>query len=384
MHLNIRTEVLEGHRKKGRTKLPGNILILNYDILKSWLKVLLRAKPAVVIIDEAQFIKNPKALRTKATLKLAEGASSVLALSGTPLTNRPIELWPILKAVRPDLFPSFEKFAWRYCRPRYTHWGWRYTGSAREDELHRILVRECMIRRLKKEVSKELPPKIRRGVPFKLKSYVEYNNAEHDFLGWLRKKDPLRAKRAAKSQALTRVGYLLRLVARLKLDWTVRWIHEFFEAHPDKKLVCFTMHRFVIEHLMEVFGDKAVKIDGSVRGIKRAETVRKFQNNPRVKLFVGQWIAAGIGITLTAAHNTAALDFPWTPADLLQGEDRIHRIGQKNKCIIHYLAALGTIEEKLVKLLRKKARILDAILDGKRHAKDLDLFDELLREMKHL
>ena len=75
-------------------------------------------------------------------------------------------------------------------------------------------------------------------------------------------------------------------------------------------------------------------------------------------------------------------DFPWTPGDLLQGEDRVHRIGQKKNVIIHYLTTLDTIEEKMIRVLRKKATVLDAVLNGETPSKDLDIFDQLLKEMR--
>lgn len=385
MHFGIRTEVIEGHRKGSRPLPHGDIIILNYDLLRTWLPALVQSLPQCLIIDEVQFIKNPKARRTRCVLHLANrvpSISSVVGLSGTPITNRPIEFWPVLQAIRPDLFPSFTKFAWRYCKPKYTRWGWQFNGSTREAELNRILLRECMIRRLKKDVAKDLPDKVRRAVSFKLKSYHEYYEAEKHFLKWLAKQSPTRAKRAAKSQALTKIGYLLRLVAKLKLELTTQWIEDFFEAHPGEKLVGFTMHTFVIDHLKQKFGRRAVVVDGRVTGRMRTETVRQFQSNKSIDLFLGNWIAAGIGITLTASHNVAAFDYPWTPGDLLQGEDRIHRIGQKKNCFIHYLATLGTIEEKLIKILRKKAKVLDAILNGGRSKNDLNIFDVLLKEMK--
>lgn len=386
MHFGMRTEVIEGHRK-GKRPLPNSdIIIVNYDLLRTWLPALLRAHPQALIIDEVQFIKNLTARRTQCVLKLAlesPDMASVVGLSGTPITNRPVEFWPSLLAIRPDLFPDFGKFAWRYCKPKHTRWGWQFTGSAREDELHEILVRECMIRRLKKDVAQDLPDKIRKAVPMKLKSYREYHEAEHHFLKWLKRQSPVRAKRAAKSQALTKVGYLLRLVAQLKLNLTTQWIEEFLEANPGKKLVGFTMHTFVINHLKEHFGRRSVIIDGRVTGRMRFETVRQFQNNKRIDLLFGNWIAAGIGNTLTAAHNFAAFDYPWTPGDLMQGEDRIHRIGQKKDCFIHYLAAIGTIEEKLIMLLRKKSKVLDSILNGAKKSRGLDIFDILLKEMRN-
>lgn len=382
LHFNMRTEVLDGNAKGRQRALPGDIVILNYDILPSWLKILKAAKPQCVVFDECHYMVSRKAKRTKAALKLAQGVPSVVGLSGTPFTNGPLELFPILKAVRPDLFPNFTEFAWRYCGPRYTPWGWKYTGSSNEKELRSILRRECMIRRLKKDVLHELPAKIRSAVPMRLKSYVEYNEAQHEFLHWLRKKSAARADKAKKSQALLKVGYLLRLVAQLKLAQTIEWIEQFFETHPGEKLVGLTMHRAVIDALKEHFGNKAVIIDGRVTGKVRHQTVRQFQTNKRVPLLLGNWKAAGVGITLHAAAHGVALDLPWTPGALLQGEDRLHRIGQKHNVVIHYLVALNTIEEKQLKILRRKTKILDAILNGKATAEDLNIFEELLRGMK--
>jgi SWI/SNF-related matrix-associated actin-dependent regulator of chromatin subfamily A-like protein 1 len=380
-HYNMRTEVLEGRASGRMQTLPCDVVILNYEILKSWLPLLRKFKPQVIILDEIHYITNPEAQRTKAVFKLVKGAKSVVGLSGTPLLNRPVELWPVLKAIRPDLFPDFDKFAWRYCKPRFTPWGWTYDGATHTKELHRILRQECMIRRLKKDVLTELPDKQRRAVPFRLKSYVEYHQAQDDFLKWLNKKSVTKAKRASRSQALTKIGYLLRLVAELKMDWTQKWIEEFFIAHPDQKLVAFTMHTAVIDRLKERFRDKCVVIDGRVTGRAKHDAVRAFQNNRRIRLFLGNWKAAGIGITLTAASHAAALDLPWTPGALLQGEDRLHRFGQKLKVILHYLMAMGTIEEKQIKILRRKTKVLDAILNGEAAPEDLNFFDELLEEM---
>lgn len=383
VHFGMRTEVLEGHCN-GTTQLPGDIVILNYDILGSWLPLLLKSRPKCVIIDECQFIKSLRAKRTKNTMKLTARARSILALSGTPLTNRPIELWPVLKVIRPDLFPSLEKFAWRYCAPKWTHWGWQFNGAVRLKELHRILRKECMIRRLKKDVLPQLPPKRRKFICFRLKPSEEkiYQEAESDFIRWLGKQSTSKAKKAQKAEALVKIGYLVRLAARLKLNWTTKWIEEFFESNPGEKLVAFTMHTFIIDHLREKFADRCVVIDGRVTGRKREESVRQFRSHRKKDLLLGNWIAAGVGLTLTAASNVVGLDLPWTPGELLQGEDRIHRIGQKKMALIHYLIATGTIEEKQISIQRRKAKILDAVLDGRRAAADLDIFSELINKIK--
>lgn len=377
----IRIEVLEGRRPKRCRELPGPIIILNYDILKSWLPLLLRAKAKVVVFDEIHFCTNRKAQRTKAAIKLSEGAASVVGLSGTPMTNRPVELWSVLKIIRPDIFPVFQEFAFRYCKPKWTPWGWTYKGSAHAKELNKILRSECMIRRLKSEVAKDLPSKTRRTILFRLHSYIEYRKAESNFISWLQTVNPAKAMRARKSQALTRIGYLLRLVAKLKLPWTIRWIEDFFEAHPGKKLVAFTMHTAVIDALQEHFEGRCVVIDGRVKSRLKEEAKRRFQTHSKTDLLLGNWKAAGVGHTLTAAHNAAALDLPWVPGDLLQGEDRIHRIGQEHDVFMHYLTAMNTVEEKQMKVLRRQAVVLDQVLNGTAEAEELDIFGELLREM---
>lgn len=378
-HFDLRTEVLEG-RSNGRHILSKKgIYVINYDILHSWLPILLELKPECVIIDEVHFCKSLRAKRTKAALALTRDIPSVIGLSGTPLVNRPIELWPALHMIRPDLFPSMRHYAWRWCAPRWTPWGWKYDGAKDLKVLNRLLKKSCMIRRLKKDVLTELPAKTRQVVPFRLSDRREYDNAEQDFLGWLRSVSPARALRAARSQALTRIGYLLRLVAKLKLDQTRNWINDLLEADSRRKIVGFSRHTFVLDSLYKEFGPRSVILDGRVTGRHRETVHRAFQTNRKIQLLLGNTQAAGVGITLTAAWMVAFFDLPWTPGDLLQAEDRCHRIGQKHPVQIYYLIAIDTIEEKLMKILKRKASILDAVLDGKAKSTDLDVFDELLR-----
>lgn len=379
MHFGMRSEVLEGRPRKS-LGLSSKIIILNYDILQHWLKVLLKNQPTTVIFDECHYIKNPEAARTKAAQRLSANASSVVGLSGTPMTNQAIDLWSILSCIRPELFPSRLKFAWRYCKPKATPWGWQFNGAVKKKELNRILRERVLIRRLKKDVAKELPDKIHKVISFKLDSYQEYNKARTDFLGWLKKISPAKAKRAKRSQALVKIGYLLRLVAEIKLKWTIKWLEEFKETHPGKKLVGLTMHTSVIDALKKKFPNSIV-IDGRVKGKLRTESVRRFQTDKKIPFFFGNWKAAGVGITLTAAHHFASFDFPWTPGDLSQGLDRIHRIGQEKTVFIYFLMAMNTLEESQLTGLKKKGKVLSSILDGGRTAKDFDMLDTLLQEV---
>lgn len=380
MHFGMRAEVLEGKRKEKHRRLEGDIIVLNYDIMESWLPLLLEMGIGILVFDEVHYLKNPQARRTKAAFQLAEDVPSVLGLSGTPLVNRPIELWTILKIIKPNLYPSMNKYAYRYCAPRYTPWGWVYDGATNIPELNRVLTEHCMIRRLKKDVLSELPPKIRTVDLINLRSYADYNRAEADFINWLKAKSPAKAAKAKKSEALVKIGYLLRLVAQLKKDQSIQWVKDFFNSNPGEKLVMMTMHTFIVDDFHAAF-ENSVIIDGRVTGTKRQDTVRQFQNNPKTNLLIGNWQAAGVGITLTASSTFLGHDLPWTPGALLQGEDRIHRIGQKNTAMIHYLAVMRTIEEKLVNILQKKASVLDAVLNGSAAEEDLDIFGELLDKL---
>ena len=154
------------------------------------------------------------------------------------------------------------------------------------------------------------------------------------------------------------------------------WIQNFLET--DEKLVVFCTHKFVIEELMEEFKEIAVKIDGSVTGENRQKAVDEFQTNDKIRLFVGNVQAAGVGITLTAASNLVFIELGWSPMMHDQAEDRIHRIGQKNSVMIYYLLAANTIEEKIAKLLDSKRKVVDAILDGV-ETEQASLLSELMK-----
>ena len=163
------------------------------------------------------------------------------------------------------------------------------------------------------------------------------------------------------------------------LEQSINWIEDFIEI--EGKLVVFATHRFVIDALMDRFKKAAVKIDGSVTMKNRQRAVDSFQNNPKIKLFVGNIQAAGVGITLTAASNVVFLELPWTPGALVQAIDRVHRMGQKDSVNVYYLFAVDTIMEKIANLIDKKQKILAEVLDGKKPDSD-SLLSALMNEYK--
>ncbi|QDP54815.1 MAG: hypothetical protein Unbinned3891contig1000_13 [Prokaryotic dsDNA virus sp.] len=381
-HYKMEFHVLEGRCPEHVQHLNTKFVVINYELLESWLPVLLAMKPSMLVLDECHYAKNRTAKRTKAARKLSNECKHVIALSGTPITNKPSEYWPVLNMVRPDLFPNFVKFGWAYCRPRHTRWGWVFDGSKDTDKLNKLLTDTCMIRRLKAEVLAELPAKTRKVIPLKLSigARKKYAEARDDFRKWIRKNNPAKAKRALKAEAVSKLGYLVRLASELKRPILIQWIHEFLQNNPDEKLVLMTMHTETIESLRGAWKDILV-INGSVKGRDRTDAVRIFQTNPRHRLLVGNIKAAGIGVTLHASSNLVFLDLPWSPGDLMQAEDRIHRIGQKDRVLIQYLLALGTVEENLMKLLRTKSRVLNNVLNGGSTDTDLSVFNDLFKAL---
>ena len=370
------TQILSG--TKPTVPIVGDIIIINYDVLDSWVDVLTSIQPKVMILDECHYVKNNAAKRTKAVKKLGKAVSHTIALSGTPIVNRPIELFNAIKLVDPNAFPNFWDYAHKYCGAKHNGFGWDFTGATNTEELHQKLSTTIMLRRLKKDVLKELPDKIYSHVPMELSNEKDYYRAERDFIDFIREqKGAAAAEKASAAQALAEIEGLKQLAVQGKLKQSVEWIRDFLDGNG--KLVVMAVHKFVIDALMTEFGDIAVKVDGSVTGENRQIAVDRFQRDDKIRLFIGNIKAAGVGLTLTAASNVAFLELPWTPGDVSQAEDRCHRIGQKDSVTVHYLLAADTIEEKIARLIDNKRKVLDKVLDGK-ETDETSLLSELMFE----
>jgi SWI/SNF-related matrix-associated actin-dependent regulator 1 of chromatin subfamily A len=343
----------------------GHAFVINFDILHYWLPTLLALNPQAAIVDEVQFIKSGKTKRTKAVRKLSRHVKHFIGLSGTPIVNRPVEFFNAIQMIDPELFPNWITYTDRYCGRKHNGFGWVVNGATNVEELHQILTESIMIRRTKAEVLPDLPDKIRSFFPIELSVQAEtnYMEAETNFLDWMRiNRGREAAHRASNAQALAEIEILKQIAVAGKMPQTIDWIRNFLAT--GEKLVVFATHKFAINILMTEFANVAVKVDGSVSGTKRQQAVDKFQGEAATRLFVGNIKAAGVGITLTAASNVAFIELPWTPGDLVQAEDRCHRIGQEDTVNVYYLLAENTIEEKIAQLLDEKRKVLDAVLDG--------------------
>jgi SWI/SNF-related matrix-associated actin-dependent regulator 1 of chromatin subfamily A len=349
------------------------VYIVNYDILHYWMKILNRVC-STVILDECHFIKNMKAQRTKATKAFCKGKKHVIALSGTPIVNRPIEFFTTLNMLAPDTFNRYWDYAQRYCDAKHNGYGWDLSGASNVEELHQRLDRNVMIRRLKADVLKDLPEKTRTVVPLALNGNEgTYISALREALGaWQDEKpDPLRD--------ITQISTLRQAAIEAKFPLVFEWLDNFLET--GRKIVVFDIHHKTTDRLMEKYGKIAVALDGRVDSRLRSKVVERFQTDPKVQMLIGNVQVAGTGFTMTAAQDAVFLEYPWTPGELSQSEDRIHRIGQKGAANIYYLVAQNTLEEDIIQLIEEKRKVLNGVLDGV-YDESTSILAELTKRLK--
>lgn len=384
-HLGMRAEILEGTRPDtSGLKTRSRIWVVNYSILYAWLDFLKSLKPQLVICDEAHATQQPNSRQTLCVRALAEEASHLLALTGTPVLSRAIELWPILSMLQPRRWGNYFSFGHTYGAPQRTRNGrWIFRGTSNADKLHRKLQRSCLVRRRKLDVLKDLPPKQRTIVPLPLSDRKEYDHAIRDFLGWLRQQSPIKANRASRAEKIVKVGYIVRLIGQQKVPAVIDWINDFLAT--GDKLLLYAVHKKVISALEDKYKRLCVKVDGSVVGRNRKKAFDQFNKVGRTRLCLGNIKAAGTAWSCTATSSVALAELPWTPGDLLQAEDRVYGVerGVAGRHAQSYvLVAHNTWEEKLCSMLQNKSEDIANVLDGGVTDNGLDLRDLLLQELE--
>ncbi|HEY3759475.1 MAG TPA: DEAD/DEAH box helicase [Solirubrobacteraceae bacterium] len=356
----------------------ADVTVVNYDILAARLDELRALAPRALVLDESHYCKNAAAKRTQAAQQLAGAVPRdglVLALTGTPVMNRPLELIAQLRIIgRLGDFGSGAQF------------GRRFRGADAHLRLHWHLRARCFARRLKADVLPQLPAKTRAIVPIELDNEPEYRLAERDVVAWLQSQPldlgELDAKVAAalRAERLVRLNALKLLAARGKLHAALAWIHDFLSS--GERLVVFARHREIQRAIVERFPD-ALHILGEDSHVQRDAALRAFQAPDREEnqLIVCSIEVAGQGLTLTRSSNVAFLELDWTPAKHDQAEDRCHRIGQQDAVNVSYLLAADTIDETIAKLLERKRSLINAVTDGREEDEE-GVLDALVRELR--
>jgi hypothetical protein len=354
----------------------ADVVVINYEILEAHLDDLAALGLQAAVFDESHYAKQPRARRTKAAIKLAsrvEPDGLRLALTGTPVMNRPKELVSQLRLIgRLSDFGSGARLNRRF-------------GTEKSHErLHWNLRAHCYVRRLKSEVLPQLPEKSHETVVVEIDNEDEYRLAERDVIAWLKSQPldlrELQAKISAtlRAERLARLNYLRQLAGRGKLAASLKWIEDFMES--GEPLVVFADHVEVQKAVLARFPD-AAHVLGSDTSTDRDAAVRAFQQPDGPQLIVCSLKAASHGITLTRASNVVFLELDWTPARLEQAEDRTHRIGQRSAVTAWYLLAPGTIDSTLEGVLEAKRGLIAAITDGSVE-EDRTVLDSVIRSLR--
>jgi SNF2 family DNA or RNA helicase len=399
----------EGTKKSARDYFwpDTDVIICNYEALGNYRDQIDGTAWDILICDEAHVLKNAKAAKCiqifgggakgKERIKAIVAKKRVL-LTGTPILNHPLDMFVMIEAFGIKEFGNYIRFIKRYCAAVMTPWGhWDTSGVDHLDEFQEILRSTFMIRRMKEDVLKDLPPKRRQVITLPQdglsktvkkemtvfadnikqlmilngeKTEADYEDMSDEDLGLLidtiheRTKDfddvELTEYMATHFEA---VAHAREEIGLAKLPMVIEYVKNLLESVDKCVILC--IHKAVAAKIAEAFPG-AVKFVGGMSDKEKDKAVEAFQYDPDCRLFVGNINAAGVGITLTAAWNLVMAELCFVPALLEQGEDRIHRIGQEDHALIHYLIVEGSLESRLIEIIMTKQEMINEALNRKR------------------
>jgi len=344
----------------------SDIVIMNYDIVKNFYDTkspetspIIQSNFDLIVIDEAHYISNTTAIRTKLINSFAKKSKRLWLLSGTPMTSRPINYFNLLSLIDSPVAQNWMAYVIRYCEGYQFRVGgnkkiWNTNGASNLEELRDRTSRQ-VLRRLKTEVL-DLPEKIINPVYLRLKSR-EYEDLMGDYYNWYESKDD--STRSLTVQ-FTKIMKVRQVIANEKVESTIELAENILEQ--GKKVIIFTNFTEVLQRIHSHFGKKSVYLDGSCSKNSRQHSIDEFQNNDKIKIFVGNLKAAGAGITLTASEVVIMNDLSFVPSDHAQAEDRAYRYGQKNNVLVYYPIFENTIEGIVYDILSHKKNIIDVVM----------------------
>ena len=363
----------------GKKWEDGKYVIINYDILKNFHSLpkdsdkkttIIDYKFDLVIIDEAHYVSNGKAQRTKLVNNLASRIERLWLLSGTPMTSRPMNYYNLLKLVGSRVAHNWINYVRRYCDGKQIFRGYRKVwltfGATNLEEL-RDKTNNKVLRRLKEDVL-DLPDKIITPIHMELKSKV-YETEMGEYLDWQRGN-----KNRGLSIQLSKLMKVRQIIALEKVKETTQLIDQCLQQ--DKKVIVFTNFTEPLMTLHEKYKKESVILNGTMKKDARQESVDRFQNDDKIKVFIGNVKAAGVGITLTAAEVVIFNDLSFVPSDMSQCEDRAFRIGQDKKVSCMYPIYDNTIERTIYEIVNKKKSIIDTVMGD--NINEEDILEEIL------
>ncbi|XP_052190187.1 uncharacterized protein LOC127799931 isoform X3 [Diospyros lotus] len=356
---------------KGSIHLDGIFNVISYDIVPKLQNTIMASEFKVVIADESHFLKNAQAKRTSASLPILQKAQYAILLSGTPALSRPIELFKQLEALYPNVYKNVHEYGNRYCKGGIFG---LYQGASNHEELHNLMKATVMIRRLKKDVLAELPVKRRQQVFLDLaeKDMRQINALFRELEVVKSKIKACQSKEDADSLKFSEKNLINKIYtdsAEAKIPAVLNYLETIVEA--DCKFLIFAHHQSMIDSIHQFLQKKKVsciRIDGSTPAALRQSLVTDFQEKNAIKAAVLSIKAGGVGLTLTAASTVIFAELSWTPGDMIQAEDRAHRIGQVSSVNIYYLLANDTVDDIIWDVIQSKLENLGQMLDGQENS----------------
>lgn len=375
----------------GKKWSEAKFTIINFDILKNFHTLvdprkkkenavinreLANANFDLCIIDEAHYLKNNESIRGKIMVELStkHNINKVWLLTGTPVANRPMDFFNLLKIIKSPIANNWKHFAVRYCDGRQFFRTlkngqrkqiWLTDGSSNLEELSNK-TKNTIIRRLKTEVL-DMPDKV---VTSMYQSLDKKGRAEYELL-WDEyiEKRKLEGKKTNELQKdLVELILLRQFIAREAIPYTIEMAENAIEM--GRKVIIFTSFSEELDIITNHFGKLAVKHNGPMTGAQKQKSVDSFQNNPKVKVFVGNIKSAGVGITLTEGTVVIFNSFDWVPGNNEQAEDRAFRIGQKNDVNVYYQLFDDTISTRMWDMLNNKKDVISTIMGDKKLTED--------------
>ncbi len=378
-----------------------DFVVINYEVLRKLEnnQRVTSIKWDLVILDEMHFIRNTRTLGFRS---IAGGskkddervynkldAAHIIGLTGTPVCNRPAELWPLISLLDPEHWnqKTFWYFHKRYCEVKSNGYGMDFKGHASDEKLEELQVKlreTIMIRRLKKDVLTELPPKVRQVIELEYdetdstvvaainreKEYTERTNTEAlEVAAEIAKADDdeyaykvaIERLESENKFRFDEMAAMCKATAIAKIPYVIKFVEE--QLEECGKVVIAAWHHEMIEAIAKKWEGESVAIYGDTPIDQRQELVDWFQTDPKCRVAVLGIKAAGVGITLTAASVIDVVELPWTPGDLSQVEDRLHRIGQTNTVNVYHLVLKDSIDVLMAKTLIEKQEVVESTLN---------------------
>lgn len=362
-----------------------DFVIINYDIIKNFHDTKRKAESQIsdanfdlVVVDEAHYIKNPQAQRTKLINDLVKKVDRLWLLTGTPMTSRPIDYYNLLSLVDSPVAKNWMAYVIRYCSGYQFRVGprkvWNVMGASNLDEL-RDRTGNTILRRLKEDVL-DLPDKIITPVYLRLKS-KEYEELMGEYYNWY-EKNPEESK--SLTVQFTKLTKVRQIIADEKITQTIELAENILEQ--GKKVIIFCNFTNSLNKICEHFGKAAVKLDGSMSKPERQFAVDQFQENEKITVFVGNIKAAGVGITLTSAEAVIMNDLSFLPSDHSQAEDRAYRYGQKNNVLVYYPIFENSIEGIIYDILNQKKNVIATVMGDIQNS--ADFVEEIMNRINEM